>query len=100
MESSCIFDCKLGAHEITLYCIVGGIEVCIEEQIVELLREKHGIEIDTSGEKDSDWKENLKRKMLNGLNQKGLKIEELISKSGIDYIKSIFPNFCSIFDEL
>jgi hypothetical protein len=100
MESSCIIDCKLGAHRITLYCIVAGIDVCIEEQIVELLHEKHGIEIDTSGEKNSVWKKNLKRQMLNGLNHKDLTIEELISTSGIDYIKSIFPNFCSIFDEL
>lgn len=100
MESSCIIECKLGAHEITLYCIVSGIDVCIEEQIVELLHEKHGIEIDTSGEKNSVWKKNLKRRMLDGLNHKDLTIEELISTSGIEYIKSIFPNFCTIFDEL
>jgi len=86
--------------EIPLYCIVSGIDVCIEEQIVELLHEKHGIEIDTSGEKNSVWKKNLKRRMLDGLNHKGLTIEELISTSGIEYLKSIFPNFCSIFDEL
>jgi hypothetical protein len=43
MESSCIIECKLGAHEITLYCIVSGIDVCIEEQIVELLHEKQEI---------------------------------------------------------
>lgn len=97
IEKACLINCSFSNYNIKLYCIILGMEVCLEEEIVILLKNKYNIDIDTSGSKNKEWKLKVKIEIEKNLKQIGKTKQDIIKDAGTKYLKEAFPNLYALF---
>jgi hypothetical protein len=93
--------CQKGDYEILLYCIISGIEICIEEEIVKFIKTKFSIEVNISEIESKQGKDRIKREINQILKRNNLKdITELIKISEKRNLEEAFPNICAVFKKI
>ena len=96
-----LIECKKGNYIIDLYCIISGIEECIEQEVVRLIKLKLNVDIDTSGIESKDGKNRVKREIKQILNRNGMKDAiDLIKRSGKVKLEEAFPNICMVLKKI
>lgn len=91
---------KSGVKDFILFNIISGPEVFIEEEVAILLNLKLQKAIDLTGNIDFKWKKRIKKEVKQILRHERIKLEELISNTGINKLEQAFPNFCAVFREI
>lgn len=96
-----LIECKKGNYIIDLYCIISGIEECIEQEIVRLIKLKLHVDINTSGIESREGKNRVKHEIRQTLNRNGMRdITDLIKVSGKAKLEEAFPNICSVLKKI
>ena len=100
INEALLIRCKLGDKEITLYCIISGPEIFIEQEVARFLKVCFGNEFNISNNVNNQTKVKFKKEIITFLKEKRVKLEDLISRTGIEKIKESFPNFCAVLNSL
>lgn len=100
IEKAFLMNCTFSNYDFNLYCVILGIDVYIEEEIMILLEKKYKIKIEVSGPKNREWKLKVKKEIEKALRSIGKKKDEIIKDAGIKYIKEAFPNLYAILKEI
>ncbi len=94
-------ECEKGNYKIDLFCIISGIEECIEQEAVRLIKIKLDVDIDTSGIENKEVKDRVKHEINEILNRNGMKdITDLIKISGKAKLEEAFPNICMVLKKI
>ncbi len=100
IKDAYLINCKFGPYNITLFCIILGPEIFIEEEIAILFRLKLGQKISLSGEKNYAWKDRVKSKIYKILRESNIRLENLIKNTGINILEQAFPNLCAVLKKI
>ncbi len=100
IEKAYLMNCTFSNYEFNLYCVILGIDVCLEEEIMILLEKKYNIKINISGPKNRTWKLKVKTEIEKALRSIGKNKYEIIKDAGIKYIQEAFPNLYAILKEI
>ena len=100
LEGAFLIKCKSGPYNITLYCIILGPEVFIEEEVAKLIELKLGVRIDLSGKGDSSGRKTIKNQIKQVLREKGKNIGELVVTTSKNKLEDVFPNICAVLKKI
>jgi len=100
IEKAFLMNCTFSNYDFNLYCVILGIDVCIEEEIMILLEKRYSIKIEVSGPKNREWKLKVKTEIEKVLRSIGKKKDEIIKDAGTKYVKEAFPNLYAILKEI
>ncbi len=100
LEGAFLIKCKSGPYNITLYCIILGPEVFIEEEVAKLIELKLGVRIDLSGKGDSSGRKTIKNQIKQVLREKGKNIGELVVTTSKSKLEDVFPNICAVLKKI
>ena len=100
LQESFLIKCKTGPHNVILFCIIGGPEVFIEEEVAKLVELKLGTKIDLSRKREPAGRKAIKAQIKHVLREKKKSIEELVNNTGIAELEVIFPNICAVLKEI
>ena len=100
LQKSFIIKCKTGPHSVILFCVIGGPEVFIEEEVAKLVELKLGVKIDLSRKREPAGRKVIKKQIKIVLREKGKTIEELVNNTGISKLEVIFPNICAVLKKI
>lgn len=96
IQDAILFHCKYGNLRIKLYCIISGPNIFIEEEIAKFLNIKYGCDIDLSGTRDYEWKNEIKKRIKSTLREKKIRLENLLKHTGKKKLEIAFPNYCAV----
>jgi len=96
LQGSFLIKCKSGPYDITLFCIILGPEVFIEEEVAKLIELKLGVRIDLSGKKEGSGRKSIKKRIKQVLRERGENIGELVTTSSKSKLEEVFPNICAV----
>ncbi len=97
IQEAFFIKCKIGSYNIILYCIILGPETFLEEEIIRLIEFELNISINLSGNRDSIWKERIKREIKQILLGRHTNVENLIKNASENNLEIAFPNLCAVF---
>jgi len=100
LEGAFLIKCRFGPYNITLYCIILGPEVFIEEEVAKLIELKLGVRIDLSGKGDSSGRKTIKNQIKQVLREKGKNIGELVVTTSKNKLEDVFPNICAVLKKI
>lgn len=100
LEGAFLIKFKSGPYNITLYCIILGPEVFIEEEVAKLIELKLGVRIDLSGKGDSSGRKTIKNQIKQVLRENGKKIEDLVTTTSKSKLEEVFPNICAVLKKI
>ena len=100
LEGAFLIKCRFGPYNITLYCIILGPEVFIEEEVAKLIELKLGVRIDLSGKGDSSGRKTIKNQIKQVLREKGKNIGELVVTTSKSKLEDVFPNICAVLKKI
>ena len=100
IQDAYLIKCSFGPYNITLYCIILGPEIFIEEEIAVLIKLKLGVEIDLSGRRNIEWKVQVKKKINQILKANNVNLEHLIKETSKGKLEEAFPNLCAVFKKI
>ncbi|KKM23858.1 hypothetical protein LCGC14_1610930 [marine sediment metagenome] len=100
LEGAFLIKCRFGPYNITLYCIILGPEVFIEEEVAKLIELKLGVRIDLSGKGDSSGRKTIKNQIKQVLREKGKNLGELVVTTSKSKLEDVFPNICAVLKKI
>lgn len=100
LQGAFCIKCESGPYKLTLFCIILGPEVFIEEEVAKLIKVKMGVEIDLSRKRDSKGRKMVKGKIKQILRERDTSIEDLVRNTGKDALEKIFPNICTVLKKI
>lgn len=100
LQESFLIKCKTGPYNIIIYCIIGGPEIFIEEEVAKLLELKLEVNIDLSRKREPAGRKAIKNQIKHVLREKGKTIGELVNNTGIPKLENIFPNICAVLKKI
>jgi len=96
IQKAFVINCKVGHHEVVLYCIISGPETFIEEEMARLIELELDITIDLAGERDRSWKDRVKREIEHILHENHTSTKQLIRNASSISLEKAFPNLCVV----
>jgi len=100
LQGAFLIKCKTGPYDVTLFCIIGGPEVFIEEEVAKLVELKLRVKIDLSRKREPAGRKAIKKQIKQVLREKGISIEDLVRNTGITILEEIFPNICAVLKKI
>ena len=100
LQGAFLIKCKTGPYDVILFCIIGGPEVFIEEEVAKLVGLKLGVKIDLSRKRESAGRKIIKKQIKQVLREKRKTIEELVRNTEITKLEEIFPNICAVLKKI
>lgn len=100
LQGAFLIKCKTGPYDVILFCIIGGPEVFIEEEVAKLVELKLGVKIDLSRKREPEGRKTIKKQIKQVLREKRKTIEELVRNTGITKLEEIFPNICAVLKKI
>lgn len=100
LQGAFLIKCKTGPYDVILFCIIGGPEVFIEEEVAKLVELKLGVKIDLSRKREPAGRKVIKKQIKKVLREKRKTIEELVRNTGITKLEEIFPNICAVLKKI
>ncbi|MHA1360499.1 MAG: hypothetical protein ACTSRC_20435 [Candidatus Helarchaeota archaeon] len=97
IQEAFLINCKIGSHNVTLYCIILGPETFLEEEIIRLIELELDIPINLAGNRDSIWKDRIKKEIKQTLRENHTNVEDLIRNARVNNLNNAFPNLCVVF---
>ncbi len=100
LEGAFLIKCKSGPYDITLFCIILGPEVFIEEEVAKLIELKLGVKIDLSRKGEPAGRKSIKKQIKQVLRENRKKIEELVITTSKSKLEEVFPNICAVLKKI
>ena len=100
LEGALLIKCKSGPYDITLFCIILGPEIFIEEEVAKLIELKLGVRIDLSRKREPDGRKSIKNQIKQVLRENRKRIEELVSTTSKSKLEEVFPNICAVLKKI
>ncbi len=100
LEGAFLIKCKSGPYDITLFCIILGPEIFIEEEVAKLIELKLGVRIDLSGKGYSSGRKTIKNQIKQVLREKGKNLGELVITTSKSKLEEVFPNICAVLKKI
>ena len=100
LQGAFLIKCRTGPYDVVLFCIIGGPEIFIEEEVAKLVELKLGVKIELSRKREPEGRKTIKKQIKQVLREKRKTIEELVRNTGITKLEEIFPNICAVLKKI